>query len=210
MTENIKSKTLAMALSAAGLQDLPKRWDGSDDKEYWIKAICLVKKRDMTEAYVVSKRTGDGKIIDTKIFGSNCQIVSLMGVYPYETLDEKQFCTFSSDRALKEALTKAFGEIEADDIMALDENDHKRKERIRDLGILLQEEKIKRGLFKHSDQEEAEEKEKEALIKQENDALDAADTVAKLSSGLNIPMQVKDSNPSNKAKVRKAKPKKAK
>ena len=65
---NIKEESLSKALSAKRIPDLPKQYR-EDSGEYWLEAIVLVRKLNISQSYAVAKRDADGKISYTADFG---------------------------------------------------------------------------------------------------------------------------------------------
>ena len=78
---DIKEQSLRLALSAAACRELPKAYrDGSG---FWIKAIVLVRKRNMTQSYALAERGADGVIRYVKDFGLMSQIEGLVSAMEY-------------------------------------------------------------------------------------------------------------------------------
>ena len=65
---NIKDLSLSKALSALSLPELPKQYR-DDCGEYWLEAIVLVRKQNLSNSYAVAKRGADGKIVYKADFG---------------------------------------------------------------------------------------------------------------------------------------------
>lgn len=96
---DIKEKTLSMALSETRCRDLPKLYrDG--DKGFWMKAIVLVKKRNLVNTYMLAEHKADGLITYTKDFaatiGHMSPMAGLIGIYPYIYLDEERYMPYKS------------------------------------------------------------------------------------------------------------------
>ena len=93
---DIKEKTLSMALSDVRCHELPKLYREDDlEGKVWIKAIALVKKRNLVQTYMLAEHKADGRIIYTKDYASSIGNVSpmagLIGVYPYVYLDTERY-----------------------------------------------------------------------------------------------------------------------
>lgn len=89
--DGIKEKSLRAALDGASLGALPPPWQGDG---FWVRAIVLVRKRNFTESYAMAVRTGDGAIRIMRDYGLPSQIFALLGIYPYEYLDERAYMCF--------------------------------------------------------------------------------------------------------------------
>ena len=82
MNYTLKEQSLSKALSSKGLAELPKQYrDGSD--EYWLEAIVLVRKQNLTQSYCLAKRDADGKISYIDDFGMMSPISGLISINPY-------------------------------------------------------------------------------------------------------------------------------
>lgn len=81
-TQKIKEKSLSEALSATACSELPKRLK-SNDTRFWIEAIILVKKANMTMSYTTAKRRGDGSIVYTGDYGTMSPIMGIVSIHPY-------------------------------------------------------------------------------------------------------------------------------
>lgn len=86
--EDIKDKSLRLALEGSGCTELPKSRNNDDDG-FWIKAIVLVRKSNFTTSYAMAERRGDGCINYTRDFGDMSPIMGLISVHPYLYLDER-------------------------------------------------------------------------------------------------------------------------
>lgn len=90
--DGIKEISLRSALQDAGLRELPVQWSGDG---FWVRAVILVRKRNFTESYALAVRCGDGAIRVVRDYGKSSQIYALIGVYPYEYLDERSYMEYS-------------------------------------------------------------------------------------------------------------------
>lgn len=186
--DNIKSKTLSLALSAAKLSDLPKHWDGEDDGEFWTKAVVLVKKRDLSESYALAMRNAFGFIRYTRDFGSLSPVYARLAIYPYEFLDERQFCEYDTEQQMRSALMVEYGKPRAEEILALPSED--RLPYLREIGIKEQERKIAMGTFVSERQREDEAREQERETEAKQAAIKDADIVATTDTHDALPMTI--------------------
>lgn len=106
--ENIKESSLKKALNFVMLQELPKQLRATD-KGYWVEAIALVRKRNMTSSYCVAKRGGDGRIRYTADFGDISPIVGLISVHPYLVLDTDTQIPYETIEEKKAVIIDTFG-----------------------------------------------------------------------------------------------------
>lgn len=178
MIDVIKESSLTAALSAAPLTALPKIWDGTDKDGYWIRAICLVLKRDASQSYTLALRDARGKVRQVRDFGHIGAISRVLSVYPYDYLDEQQYCTYGNPRLISRTLRMWFGEKKAEEIMGLDEQE--RYVYLREIGINKQLDAEREGTFISSEEKEARRKEKEAADKAAREALAEAKNVARV------------------------------
>lgn len=79
---SIKEESLREALSATACSELPKRLS-SNETRFWIEAIILVKKANMTTSYTTAKRRGDGSIVYTGDYGMMSPIMGIVSIHPY-------------------------------------------------------------------------------------------------------------------------------
>ena len=124
---NIKEESLSKALSAKRIPDLPKQYR-EDSGEYWLAAIVLVRKLNMSQSYAVAKRDADGKISYTADFGDISPISGLISIHPYMYLNKERYMPFETmvqkRHALKEYLGGDEEVIEAVDDMADEDVEH--------------------------------------------------------------------------------------
>ena len=124
---NIKEESLSKALSAKRIPDLPKQYR-EDSGEYWLEAIVLVRKLNMSQSYAVAKRDADGKISYTADFGDISPISGLISIHPYMYLNKERYMPFETmvqkRHALKEYLGGDDEVIEAVDDMADEDVEH--------------------------------------------------------------------------------------
>ena len=124
---NIKEESLSKALSAKRIPDLPKQYR-EDSGEYWLEAIVLVRKLNMSQSYAVAKRDADGKISYTADFGDISPISGLISIHPYMYLNKERYMPFETmvqkRHALKEYLCGDEEVIEAVDDMTDEDVEH--------------------------------------------------------------------------------------
>ena len=124
---NIKEESLSKALSAKRIPDLPKQYR-EDSGEYWLEAIVLVRKLNMSQSYAVAKRDADGKISYTADFGDISPISGLISIHPYMYLNKERYMPFETmvqkRHALKEYLGGDDEVIEAVDDMTDEDVEH--------------------------------------------------------------------------------------
>ena len=124
---NIKEESLSKALSAKRIPDLPKQYR-EDSGEYWLEAIVLVRKLNMSQSYAVAKRDADGKISYTADFGDISPISGLISIHPYMYLNKERYMPFETmvqkRHALKEYLGGDDEVIEAVNDMADEDVEH--------------------------------------------------------------------------------------
>lgn len=123
---DIKQKSLQEALTASGCNELPPQYK-QNDKRFWLKAIALVKKKNMTQSYVLAERRSDGAIIYTKDFGMMSPIAGLVGVYPYIYLDHERYMPDLDNREKAEKdIYYHFDDLTLDQIKSMDSDTIKR------------------------------------------------------------------------------------
>lgn len=176
MRDLIEDASLAAALSAAPLRSLPRVWDGDDAGEYWIRAVCLVLKRDASKSYTLAVRDAHGRIRHVRDFGHVGMISRILSVYPYDWLDAEQFCSYATERGLQWTMRRYFGESRAEEIMNLP--DDERVVYVREIGIERQLEAERAGAFVSTAEREAARLAKEAADAAEREALSKAGTFA--------------------------------
>ena len=124
---NIKEESLSKALSAKRIPDLPKQYR-EDSGEYWLEAIVLVRKLNMSQSYAVAKRDADGKISFTADFGDISPISGLISIHPYMYLNKERYMPFETMEQKRHALKEYLGGdeevIEAVDDMADEDVEH--------------------------------------------------------------------------------------
>ena len=124
---NIKEESLSKALSAKRIPDLPKQYR-EDSGEYWLEAIVLVRKLNMSQSYAVGKRDADGKISYTADFGDISPISGLISIHPYMYLNKERYMPFETMEQKRHALKEYLGGddevIEAVDDMADEDVEH--------------------------------------------------------------------------------------
>lgn len=105
---NIKEESLSKALSARRIPDLPKQYR-EDSGEYWLEAIVLVRKLNMSQSYAVAKRDADGKISYTADFGDISPISGLISIHPYMYLNKERYMPFETMEQKRHALKEYLG-----------------------------------------------------------------------------------------------------
>ena len=124
---NIKDLSLSKALSTLSLPELPKQYR-DDCGEYWLEAIVLVRKQNLSNSYAVAKRGADGKIVYKADFGDVSPISGLISIHPYMYLNKERYMPFETmvqkRHALKEYLGGDEEVIEAVDDMADEDVEH--------------------------------------------------------------------------------------
>ena len=105
---NIKEESLSKALSAKRIPDLPKQYR-EDSGEYWLEAIVLVRKLNMSQSYAVAKRDADGKISYTADFGDISPISGLISIHPYMYLNKERYMPFETMEQKRHALKEYLG-----------------------------------------------------------------------------------------------------
>ena len=105
---NIKEESLSKALSAKRIPDLPKQYR-EDSGEYWLEAIVLVRKLNMSQSYSVAKRDADGKISYTADFGDISTISGLISIHPYMYLNKERYMPFETMEQKRHGLKEYLG-----------------------------------------------------------------------------------------------------
>lgn len=126
---NIKEKSLREALCATACTELPKRLKHGETR-FWIEAIILVKKANMTVSYTTAKRRGDGSIVYTGDYGMMSPIMGIVSIHPYLYLSklflpkggEEEIRSSFVERAANEEERKRIEEASAQElwVMAID------------------------------------------------------------------------------------------
>ena len=106
---NIKEESLSRALSAKRIPDLPKQYR-EDSGEYWLEAIVLVRKLNMSQSYAVAKRDADGKISYSADFGDISPISGLISIHPYMYLNKERYMPFETMEQKRHALKEYLGD----------------------------------------------------------------------------------------------------
>lgn len=105
---NIKDLSLSKALSALSLPELPKQYR-DDCGEYWLEAIVLVRKQNLSNSYAVAKRGADGKIVYKADFGDVSPISGLISIHPYMYLNKSVYMPFENVEQMRQALIQYIG-----------------------------------------------------------------------------------------------------
>lgn len=105
---NIKDLSLSKALSALSLPELPKQYR-DDCGEYWLEAIVLVRKQNLSNSYAVAKRGADGKIVYKADFGDVSPISGLISIHPYMYLNKSVYMPFENINQMRQALVQYIG-----------------------------------------------------------------------------------------------------
>ena len=105
---NIKEESLSRALSAKCLPELPKQYR-DDCGEYWLEAIVLVKKQNLTQSYCLAKRDADGKISYVADYGMMSPISGLISIHPYMYLDKETYMPYENIEQMRHALVQYIG-----------------------------------------------------------------------------------------------------
>ena len=99
--ESKKLESLKKCLEHANSFELPKEFD-KNSGDYWLKAIVLVKKHNMSENYAIAERNSQGKAVVVRDFGAISPLESIEKVYPYVILDKSLIPEFKDAHELKE------------------------------------------------------------------------------------------------------------
>lgn len=105
---NIKEESLSRALSAKCLPELPKQYR-DDCGEYWLEAIVLVKKQNLSQSYAVAKRNADGRIEYKADYGDISPISGLVSIHPYMYLDKEAYLPYENIEQMRYALVQYIG-----------------------------------------------------------------------------------------------------
>lgn len=105
---NIKEESLSLALSDKALKELPKKYR-DDSGEFWLEAIVLVKKQNLTQSYAAAKRDADGKISYMADYGMMSPIAGLVSVHPYMYLDKETYMPYENIEQMRHALVQYIG-----------------------------------------------------------------------------------------------------
>ena len=113
--ESKKLESLKKCLEHANSFELPKEFD-KDSGDYWLKAIVLVKKHNMSENYAIAERNSQGKAVVVRDFGAISPLESIENVYPYVILDKSLIPDFKDENEIKEYIIGNYGEEYRDKI----------------------------------------------------------------------------------------------
>ena len=105
---NTKEISLSKALTAKSLPDLPKQYR-DDCGEYWLEAVVLVRKQNLSQSYAVAKRGADGKITYIQDFGEMSPISGLISIHPYMYLDKERYMPYEKITQMRHALIQYIG-----------------------------------------------------------------------------------------------------
>lgn len=105
---NIKDLSLSLALSDKCLSELPKQFR-DDCGEYWLEAIVLVKKQNLSQSYAVAKRGADGRIEYKADYGDVSPIAGLISIHPYLYLDKQMYMPYENIGQMRHALAQYIG-----------------------------------------------------------------------------------------------------
>ena len=78
--------SLTEALSEVRLTELPKEWE--DKSVHWSSAIVRVRKNNLRINYALAENDGEDNPLVVKDFGSSAKIVEVLGIYPYNYLND--------------------------------------------------------------------------------------------------------------------------
>ena len=78
--------SLTDALSEARLPELPKEWENKSI--HWASAIVRVRKNNLRINYALAENDGEDNPLVVKDFGSSAKIVEVLGIYPYNYLND--------------------------------------------------------------------------------------------------------------------------
>lgn len=107
---NIKETSLQKALNAAACRELPKVLGDEDTAvSYWVKAIVLVKKKNLSQSYCLAERGSDGAIRYTADYGLPSPIYGLVSIHPYVVVDVKRFGYDGDDARFKSYIAHKCG-----------------------------------------------------------------------------------------------------
>lgn len=108
----IKEETLRKSLSAVGLSSLPAQYN-ANSREFWLKAIVLVRKRNLEECYCLYDRKPNGLMVLSRDFGSASVVFSVKSIHPYLYFDERRFVP--DDRSVEDKRMFLLHELDKDD-----------------------------------------------------------------------------------------------
>ena len=130
---DIKEQSLKDALNKLVLSELPKAYREGDG--FWLEAIVLVRKYDMTHSYAIAKRGADCIIKYTNDFGTIAPIASLISIHPFLFLNKNAYYPYKTIDEKKKAIISFLGED--DDIInaVMKMSDDKVEETILEIAI---------------------------------------------------------------------------
>ena len=108
MNNVLKEQSLSKALSAKGLTELPKQYR-DDCGEFWLEAVVLVRKQNLTQSYCLAKRDADGKISYIADYGMMSPISGLISIHPYMYLDKETYMPYENIEQMRHALVQYIG-----------------------------------------------------------------------------------------------------
>ena len=108
MNNVLKEQSLSKALSARGLTELPKQYR-DDCGEFWLEAVVLVRKQNLTQSYCLAKRDADGKISYIADYGMMSPISGLISIHPYLYLDKETYMPYENIEQMRHALVQYIG-----------------------------------------------------------------------------------------------------
>ncbi len=108
----IKEETLRKSLAAVGLSSLPAQYN-ANSREFWLKAIVLVRKRNLEECYCLYDRKPNGLMELARDFGSASVVFSIKSIHPYLYFDERRFVP--DDRSVEDKRMFLLHELDKDD-----------------------------------------------------------------------------------------------
>lgn len=108
MNNVLKEQSLSKALSAKGLTELPKQYR-DDCGEFWLEAVVLVRKQNLTQSYCLAKRDADGKISYIADYGIMSPISGLISIHPYMYLDKETYMPYENIEQMRHALIQYIG-----------------------------------------------------------------------------------------------------
>lgn len=108
MNNVLKEQSLSKALSAKGLTELPKQYR-DDCGEFWLEAVVLVRKQNLTQSYCLAKRDADGKISYIADYGMMSPISGLISIHPYLYLDKETYMPYENIEQMRHALIQYIG-----------------------------------------------------------------------------------------------------
>ena len=108
--EDTKKESLVEAVRCAKITELPEEFkESKEDKRYWINAIALVGKKDLSHNYVLMERDAKGKPMVVRDFGRPAIITSIDAIYPYMFLDKSLIPKFNTVEDIKQYLISNYG-----------------------------------------------------------------------------------------------------